>query len=140
MPPKYKRQLERFFEKHLPRNVEVLAYGSRLIRDSHPESDLYLALSGPDSKKIPPKILNTLRSALRESSIPFLVKVKDLALLPKSSQMEIEKNHVVLFSYQEKIGKKIGFLMRKILKEIQQQQKRELKKEKQRAKQRKLKR
>ena len=139
LPSKYRRQLERFFEKHLPRDVEVLAYGSRLKWDSHPGSDLDLALSAANSKKIPPETLNALRTALRESSIPFLVEVRDLALLPKSFQLEIEKNHVVLFSYQEKIGKKIGLVMRMIIKELQQQKKKKLKREKQRAKQRKLK-
>ena len=102
LPSKYRRQLEKFFKKHLPEGAEVLAYGSRFTGDSHPGSDLDLALKGPDLKKIPPDRLNALRTDLKESSIPFLVEVRDLALIPKSFQLEIEQNHIVLFSYQEK--------------------------------------
>ena len=97
LPLKYKSLLKRLFKKHTP-NVEVLAYGSRIQGKSHPASDLDLALRSPDLKKIPPKKLNALRSALSESSIPFLVEARDYALLPKSFQLEIEKSHIVVFS------------------------------------------
>ena len=106
LPSKYRRQLEGIFEKHLPEGVEVLAYGSRVTGGSHPGSDLDLALKGHNLKKIPPDKLNALRTALRESSIPFLVEVRDLVLLPKSFQLEIEQNHIVLFSTKrDKINK-----------------------------------
>ena len=97
LPLKYKTMLKGIFQKHIP-GVEVLVYGSRVNGQSHPASDLDLALKAPDLKQIPTKKLNALKEALVESSIPFLVEARDYALLPKSFHQEIEKNYIVLVS------------------------------------------
>ena len=108
LPLKYRDLLKGLFQKHAP-GLEVLAYGSRVKGESHPGSDLDLALRSPDSKEIPADKLNALRLALSESSIPFLVEVRNWALLPKSFQLEIEKNHIMLFSGNKEWKNKQAF-------------------------------
>ena len=72
--------------------AKVWAYGSRVDGSAHETSDLDLAVvdfGQPDGDVM------TLRDALRESNVPFLVDIFDYKLLPKSFKEEIEKKYVV---------------------------------------------
>ena len=93
--PKHKELLKELFKKYMP-ETEVWVYGSRVQGKSHSASDLDLALRSPDLSKIDSSKLNLLQSALRESSLPFLVEVRDWAELPRSFHREIELNRIIL--------------------------------------------
>lgn len=71
-------------------NGKILAYGSRVNNTAHEGSDLDLALVGKGD-------LAKLKSALEESSIPFLIDTIKFENVPESFQKEILKNHVVLY-------------------------------------------
>lgn len=71
-------------------NGKILAYGSRVNNTAHEGSDLDLALVGEGD-------LAKLKSALEESSIPFLIDIIKFENVPESFQKEILKNHVVLY-------------------------------------------
>ena len=71
-------------------NGKILAYGSRVNNTAHEGSDLDLALVGKGD-------LAKLKSALEESSIPFLIDIIKFENVPESFQKEILKNHVVLY-------------------------------------------
>ena len=92
---RHRAQLEALLREHLP-DVEVWAYGSRVSGDSHDGSDLDLVLRAPGLEKVPMDPLFDLWEALRESTIPFLVEVRDWARLPESFHGEIERDYVVL--------------------------------------------
>ena len=98
---KHKTILENLFHKYLP-GVEVWAYGSRVNGQSHEASDLDLVLRGPNLQKINSSNILDLRDAFTESTIPFLVEVRDWAVLPKSFHKEIEKNYAILIEGTEK--------------------------------------
>ena len=93
--PKHKKILEDLFQKYLP-YVEVWAYGSRVSGESHSASDLDLVLRGPGLKEIDSLKILDIKEALTESKIPFLVEVRDWAVLPQSFHEEIKKNYVIL--------------------------------------------
>ncbi|MDE0365403.1 MAG: restriction endonuclease subunit S [Gammaproteobacteria bacterium] len=92
---KHRQVLETLLRKHLP-GVEVWAYGSRVSGKSHDGSDLDLVLRGPGLSEIPPLQLGDFEEAVQESSIPFLVEVRDWARLPERFHQEIERDHVVI--------------------------------------------
>ena len=75
--------------------VEVWAYGSRVNGRSHDGSDLDLVLRGKELKEISDDRLGNFKEAIRDSTIPFLVEVRDWATLPKRFLTEIEREHVV---------------------------------------------
>lgn len=92
---RHRRLLEELLREHLP-GVEVWAYGSRVNGRSHEGSDLDLVLRNPGLSEIPSENLGDLKGAIRESTIPFLVEVRDWAGLPKRFHREIEREHVAL--------------------------------------------
>ena len=96
LPIKYKKQIICLFKKHVP-DIEVWAYGSRVSGDCHSGSDLDLVLRAPKLSKISSSKMNDLRTVFTESAIPFLVELRDWAVLPESFKKEIESNYVVLF-------------------------------------------
>lgn len=69
---------------------KILAYGSRVNNTAHEGSDLDLALVGKGD-------LAKLKTALEESSIPFLIDIIKFENIPESFQKEILKNYVVLY-------------------------------------------
>ena len=92
---RHRKILEDLFHKYMPQ-VEVWAYGSRVNGESHSASDLDLVLRGPGLKKINSSQILDIREALTESNIPFIVEVRDWAVLPKSFHEEIKCNYYVL--------------------------------------------
>ena len=92
---KHRNILEPMLRFYVP-GVEVWAYGSRVSGSSHDGSDLNLVLRTPDSSEIPFMQMAGLRNALRESWIPFFVKVREWVHLPEQLHREIEARHVVL--------------------------------------------
>ena len=93
--PRHREQIERLLREHAP-GIEVWAYGSRVDGRSHEGSDLDLVLCGADLRPIPLNALRGLEEALRDSSIPFIVEVRDWARLPETFHREIERGYVVL--------------------------------------------
>ena len=94
---RHRQALEALLREHLPQ-VEVWAYGSRVNGRSHDGSDLDLVLRGPGLKEIPNDALAAFQAALRESTIPFIVEVRDWARLPERFHREIERAYVCLAS------------------------------------------
>ena len=95
LPRRYRGQLEALLREHLP-GVEVWAYGSRMNGRSHDGSDLDLVLRGPGLQEIPVGQVADFEEAVRDSSIPFLVKARDWARLPERFHREIQRGYVVL--------------------------------------------
>ena len=89
------RTLEALLLKYLP-GIEVWAYGSRGDGRSHDGSDLDLVLRGPDLERLPDDRMADFAEAVRESSIPFLVEVRDWARLPERFHRKIEHDRVVI--------------------------------------------
>ena len=92
---RHRQALEALLRIHLP-DVEVWAYGSRVHGRSHDGSDLDLVLRGPGLKEISTDQLGDFEDAVRESTIPFLVEVRDWVRLPERFHREIERDYVVL--------------------------------------------
>ena len=95
LSPRHCEKIKALLHKHLP-GVKVWAYGSRVNGRSHDGSDLDLVLHGPKLAEIDTSQLADFIEALQDSTIPFLVEVRDWARLPKSFHREIEREHVVL--------------------------------------------
>ena len=100
---RHREEIEALLHKHLP-GVEVWAYGSRVNGRSHDGSDLDLVLRGPELAEIDISRLADFTEALQDSTIPFLVEVRDWARLPESFHHEIEREHVVLVEREESLG------------------------------------
>ena len=98
---RHREEIEALLHKHLP-GVEVWAYGSRVNGRSHDGSDLDLVLRGPKLAEIDISRLADFTEALQDSTIPFLVEVRDWARLPESFHHEIEREHVVLVERAER--------------------------------------
>ena len=94
MKVKHKADIERLIKQHLP-GVEVWAYGSRTTGGSHEGSDLNLVLRTADLRPVDESGFSALTNALTESSIPFLVEIRDWARLSQGFHSEIEKEHIV---------------------------------------------
>ena len=92
---RHRRLLEGLLREHLP-DVEVWAYGSRVNGRGHEGNDLDLVLRGPGLEEVPLERLLDFEDAVRESTIPFLVEVRDWARLPERFHREIEREYVVL--------------------------------------------
>ena len=95
LSPRHREEIEDLLHEHVP-GVEVWAYGSRVDGRSHEGSDLDLVLRGAELRPIPFDTLQCLEEAIRDSSLPFLVEVRDWALLPETFHREIERGYVVL--------------------------------------------
>jgi len=91
--PEHLRMLTDIFDKYCPR-AEIWAYGSRLSGDAHEGSDLDLVVKnfGQDDLYLP-----ELKELLTESNIPFLIDIHEYDKLPKSFQVEIKRNYVVIY-------------------------------------------
>lgn len=97
---RHRRIINALLREYLP-GVEAWAYGSRVSGRSHDGSDLDLALRGPGLARIPAGQLANFASAVSESTIPFLVDVRDWARLPERFCREIEREHVVVRRFDE---------------------------------------
>ena len=93
--PRHREEIEGLLHEHVP-GVEAWAYGSRVDGRSHEGSDLDLVLRGADLQPMPLDALRGLEEAIRDSTLPFLVEVRDWARLPESFHREIERGYVVL--------------------------------------------
>ena len=98
---RHRKEIVALLHKHLP-GVEVWAYGSRVNGRSHDGSDLDLVLRGPKLAEIDISRLADFTEALQDSTIPFLVEVRDWARLSESFHHEIEREHVVLVESGER--------------------------------------
>ena len=92
---RHREQIERLLREHVP-GVEAWAYGSRVDGRGHEGSDLDLVLRGADLRPISFDALQGLQEALRDSTIPFIVEVRDWARLPEAFHHEIERGYVAL--------------------------------------------
>ncbi len=91
--PKHLAELRTIFSQYVP-NATVWAYGSRVQGDAHSGSDLDLAISPLKNENID---IATLKAALIESNIPFLLDIFEFHRLPKSFQDEIASYRVEIF-------------------------------------------
>ena len=82
--------------RHLPAEVAVWAYGSRVHGDHHEGSDLDLVLRGPGLMALPAGLLSRFREALTESNLPIFVDAHDWALLPESFHPRILSRYEVV--------------------------------------------
>ncbi|MBU6123215.1 nucleotidyltransferase family protein [Hymenobacter siberiensis] len=82
--------------RHLPAEVAVWAYGSRVNGNHHEGSDLDLVLRTPDLTPLPGRLLAGFREALTESNLPIFVDTHDWATLPESFHPRILNRYEVV--------------------------------------------
>lgn len=87
--------LKAIFRTYAPL-AEVWVYGSRVFDHGHETSNLDLAVRNSGALDAPLQNLATLRSAIEDSSLPFLVNLHDWALLPENLRRQIAAGHFVL--------------------------------------------
>ena len=92
---RHREILEALLREHLP-GIEVWAYGSRVNGESHDGSDLDLVLRAPGLQEVPIGPLADFTEALHDSTLPFLVEVRDWARLPERFHKEIEREYVIV--------------------------------------------
>lgn len=81
-----------------PLAIEVWAYGSRVNGTAHSGSDLDLVILRPNRQQMPVDAFTELRKKITESNIPILVDLFDWTRLPESFQLNIQAQHIVIFS------------------------------------------
>ncbi|NQW83104.1 MAG: nucleotidyltransferase domain-containing protein [Alcaligenaceae bacterium] len=91
----YLKQLKELLRLHAPA-AEVWAYGSRVTGGAHEGSDLDLVLRNPLDLSQAVQNGNSLREAIRSSSLPMLVDVHLWSDLPASFHRNIEKAYVTI--------------------------------------------
>ncbi|MDQ2794078.1 MAG: nucleotidyltransferase domain-containing protein [Bacteroidota bacterium] len=82
--------------RHLPGEVAVWAYGSRVNGNHHEGSDLDLVLRAPDLAVLPGRLLAGFREALTESNLPIFVDAHDWATLPEAFHPRILHRYEVV--------------------------------------------
>ena len=82
--------------RHLPAEVAVWAYGSRVNGNNHEASDLDLVLRTPELAPLPDGLLSRFREALTDSNLPIFVDAHDWATLPASFHPRILARYEVL--------------------------------------------
>ena len=94
--PRYVAMLHDLMARHLPAEVAVWAYGSRVNGNHHEGSDLDLVLRTPGLTALPGRLLAEFREALTDSNLPIFVDTHDWATLPASFHPRILARYEVL--------------------------------------------
>ena len=94
--PRYVAMLHDLMARHLPAEVAVWAYGSRVNGNHHEGSDLDLVLRTTDLTALPDRLLSEFREALTDSNLPIFVDTHDWATLPASFHPRILARYEVL--------------------------------------------
>lgn len=94
--PHYLVLLQQLMAEHLPCNITVWAYGSRVNGDAHDGSDLDLVLRTSDLRELAYSVLSEFREALSESNLPIFVDTHDWARLPVSFHERILTRYEVV--------------------------------------------
>ncbi|MBD2721419.1 nucleotidyltransferase family protein [Hymenobacter armeniacus] len=96
--PKDLALVQALVARHVPPEVAVWAYGSRVNGNAHEGSDLDLVLRGHNLTALPVRLLNEFREALTYSNLPIFVNVHDWAQLPPAFHPRILARYEVLRS------------------------------------------
>ncbi|MCI1189334.1 nucleotidyltransferase domain-containing protein [Hymenobacter sp. DH14] len=94
--PRYVAMLNELIAWHLPAEVAVWAYGSRVNGNAHEGSDLDLVLRAPGLMPLPDRLLARFREALTDSNLPIFVDAHDWATLPASFHPRILDRYEVV--------------------------------------------
>ncbi len=81
------------FEQICP-HATICAFGSRIKNQAHDGSDLDLAVLDWGGQN---ENLASLKTAINESDLPFMVDVSDFEKLPEAFQREIQKENIVIY-------------------------------------------
>lgn len=92
---RHREQVLALIRQHVPM-AEILVYGSRVTGRSHDGSDLDIALRLGQGVPISREAMAALREAFAESTLPFLVDIRDWSCLPETFHQEIERRYVFL--------------------------------------------
>lgn len=95
--PKDKQALEDIFAS-IPLEVEVWAFGSRVLGTAHEGSDLDLVLRTKHLQPLPSDVFNVVLSKIRHSNVPIVVQVFDWAQLPANFHVQILNNYQILYT------------------------------------------
>lgn len=85
--------LKRIISEHLP-SCEIRVFGSRVEGNAKPYSDIDIAIRC--GEKIDRKLLNALKEALQESTLPIRVDLLDWHSISEEFREVIEKRYEVL--------------------------------------------
>ncbi len=77
-------------------NVDILAYGSRVLGTNHTTSDLDLVIRNRTNPETAFKQLNQLKQAFEDSQLPIFVDITDWSRLPLDFRQEIQKKYIVI--------------------------------------------
>lgn len=94
--PKDLALVHELIARHLPAEVAVWAYGSRVNGDHYEASDLDLVLRTPTLTPLPGRVLSEFREALTDSNLPIFVDTHDWATLPASFHPRILARYEVV--------------------------------------------
>jgi uncharacterized protein len=99
---KDKQALQTIFAS-IPIELEVWAFGSRVIGTAHDGSDLDLVLRTKQLQPVANDIFTSVLRKIDDANIPILVQVFDWARIPTHFHGQILKNYQVLYTnIQEK--------------------------------------
>lgn len=90
---KHLKTLLNIFEQVCP-HATICAFGSRIKNQAHEGSDLDLSVLDWGGQH---ENLASLKTALNESDLPFMVDVSDFRKLPKTFQAEIQKKNIIIY-------------------------------------------
>ena len=77
--------------------VQIWAYGSRVNGTAHEGSNLDMVILSQDNTPLPYDTCYQLCEKIRDSNIPILVELRDLARLPNSFHKNILQHYEVVF-------------------------------------------
>lgn len=90
---KHLKTLINIFEQVCP-HATICAFGSRVKNQAHDGSDLDLSVLDWGGQN---ENLTSLKTALKDSDLPFMVDVSDFKKLPETFQEEILKKNIIIY-------------------------------------------
>jgi uncharacterized protein len=93
LAPKYLRIVQQLLVQHVP-EIDVWAFGSRIMGNPKPHSDLDLALVSEQSIAV--EKLARLSLEFEESDLPFRVDLVELSATMPAFRATIERQHEVI--------------------------------------------
>ncbi len=84
----------KILNEHLPREIKVWVFGSRVTGKSKQYSDLDLALQNPNGK-VDPRLIMKLEQAFEESLLPWQVDLIDMSDVTEEFRQIIEHDKIL---------------------------------------------
>ena len=80
--------------RHYLPTTQIFLFGSRARQDNIPQSDIDIVLDD-NNAKIDPTVINEIKEALEESTLPFTVDIVDLNNISQDFKKNITKDMIL---------------------------------------------